>query len=157
MIGEAPGHRGCRWSGIPFTDEIRLIQAENIQNIPLQGDEYIVISEKPHREPSASILWSVFEEILYFPLLWNIFPFHPHPAGNFNKNRTPTQREIESYSYFVNDLLNLFPSIIKVYALGRKSEKKFDEMGIRAEYIRHPANGGANKCKMKIEEISGNM
>lgn len=57
------------------------------------------------------------------PLLWNAFPLHPHKPGNLLSNRTPSKHEIDNLSYILRFLLNdLFPSINKVIALGRKSE-----------------------------------
>lgn len=154
LVGEAPGYNGCRYSGVPFVDEYRLTSEGNVGCLPLQQEGYEILSLKPHKEQSAGIIWSEFAEDSFFPLLWNVFPFHPHEKGDENTNRTPTTNEVKAQRHFVNDILILFPTITEVYALGRTAEKSLKEMGIEAEYIRHPANGGATKCRERIREIS---
>lgn len=150
LIGEAPGYLGCALSGIPFTDEYRLTNPDWKNCLPLQSSGYKVISQAPHREASSTIIWSVLKERNFYPLLWNVFPFHPHKENNRQSNRKPTQKEIECYSYFVEDLLSLFPSIENIYALGRTAEKALPN----TIYIRHPANGGATQCKNQLNDIA---
>jgi len=154
LIGEAPGHRGCRWSGVPFTDEFHLAAGGYVDSHPLSSTQYNIISATPHKESSASTIWSVLTDESYFPLLWNIFPFHPHKPGNHDTNRTPTKEEILSQSYFVIELLQLFPSVETVFALGKQAENRLYNMGISSDYIRHPARGGAAECKAKLREIA---
>lgn len=154
LIGEAPGYRGCALSGIPFTDEYRLTPNGSVGCLPLTQSGYRILSQKPHREGSATVIWESFSEKAYFPMLWNIFPFHPHKQYNLNSNRTPTSEEVARYNYFVNDLLRLLPSIQEVFAVGRTSEKMLNEMGIRVTYIRHPANGGSKACRTKILSLT---
>jgi len=47
-------------------------------------------------------------------------------------------------------LVREFP-LAKVVAVGRKAEKSLKTMDIRAEYVRHPANGGATKFAQGLE------
>ena len=79
FIGEAPSHRGCLLTGIPFTDEIQLKCCEN--NYALgdwKGKEARRIYKKRTIvELSASKVWPMMREYQIVPLLWNSFPFHP--------------------------------------------------------------------------------
>jgi hypothetical protein len=108
-------------------------------------------------ENSATQIWSVLSELSFFPALWNILPFHPHEANDRKSNRTPTPREVREYSYFVEELLNLFPSINResgIFAIGRKAEERLKELGKNVSYIRHPSHGGAGECRKQIVKIS---
>lgn len=108
LIGEAPGHGGCRWTGIPFTDEYRLTEEGSNGCLPLLQDGYRIVSDKPHKEQSATFIWNVLSEKAYYPVLWNVFPFHPHNPGDDNSNRTPTPDEVDKNKYVLTDLLSLF-------------------------------------------------
>ncbi|MCL2247356.1 MAG: uracil-DNA glycosylase [Lentimicrobiaceae bacterium] len=157
FVGEAAGHLGCALSGIPFTDEYRLTPAGKSGCLPLLSPKYAIISDESHRENSATLIWNVFSELSFFPVLWNIVPFHPHNVNDRSSNRTPTPSEIGKYSRFVEDILVLFPSINRengIFAIGRKSEAGLLDMGINASYIRHPSHGGSTKCREHIIKIA---
>ena len=163
FVGEAPGYGGCALTGIPFTDEFRLISSGKTECFPLLSSDYGIVSEVPHKkEESATIIWDVFSRTSFFPLLWNIVPFHPHESNNSESNRTPEISEIEAHCWFVKDLLELFPSINQengIYAVGRKPQRGLENMRLLktnddSKYIRHPANGGEKKCREKIIEIA---
>ena len=101
FVGEAAGHLGCALSGIPFTDEYKLTPAGKIGCLPLLSSDYTIISDQAHRENSATSIWSVLSELSFYPVLWNIVPFHPHNANDQNSNRTPNPLEIREHSHFI--------------------------------------------------------
>ena len=157
FVGEAAGHLGCALSGIPFTDEYRLTIAGKNGCPPLLSSDYAIISDEPHKENSATLIWSVFSELSFYPILWNIVPFHPHNENDQNSNRTPTPSEVRKYSRFVEDILNLFPAIDRengVFAVGKKPEARLIDMGENVSYIRHPSHGGNSKCREQITKIA---
>ena len=167
FVGEAPGYLGCALSGIPFTDEFRLTEQGRKGCLPLLEAGYKIAPKnhsKPHKETSARIMWSSFVCNDFFPMLWNIFPFHPHNENSKSSNRTPTQAEIKTHIQVFFDLLILLPSIKNIYAVGREAENMLNKLAednddIRHlvtdnNYIRHPANGGAAECKKNISEIA---
>lgn len=84
ILGEAPGYKGCRLSGIAFTSERVLLQNEFFKNEPIQ---FINEKDKLESEISATIVWSEISKLNKLPLLWNIFPFHP--------TQRTTQRQTE--------------------------------------------------------------
>ncbi len=140
ILGEAPGYKGCRLSGIAFTSERVLSQNEFFKNEPIQ---FINEKDKLESEISATIVWTEISKLNEQPLIWNIFPFHPHQVSDTKTNRTPTAKELEEGKRFLDDLLQIF-DIKKIIALGRKPESQLEKIGLPFSYIRHPANGGKN-------------
>lgn len=140
LLGEAPGYKGCRLSGIGFTSEKVLFDNPFFQNEQI---EFINKSDKLESEISATIVWSEISRLTSKPLIWNIFPFHPHSATDIQSNRTPTNTELEEGKRFLRDLLQIF-KIQKIIALGRKPESQLTDIEIPSAYVRHPANGGKN-------------
>jgi hypothetical protein len=114
LVGEAPGYRGARVSGIPFTSERQLTGSG-----PAEATATIV-----HRVLARL---GVGDEVL----LWNVVPTHP---GTTTSNRRPTRAEVEASAPFLQQLTR---DRIPV-AVGRLAAAALD-----APYIRHPSHGGA--------------
>lgn len=140
ILGEAPGYKGCRLSGVAFTSERVLSENEFFKNEPIQ---FINEPGKLESEISATIVWAEISKLMEQALIWNIFPFHPHATGDVKTNRTPTRTELEEGKSFLDDLLKIF-DIKKIIALGRKPESQLEKIDLPFSYIRHPANGGKN-------------
>jgi len=132
LVGEAPGYNGCRLTGIPFTSEYTIFD-----NKFLIGNSHdFKISDKKQKERTSTIFWNKINELnknktLQLPLLWNIFPYHPHEKGNTEKsNRAPLKDEIDFGFVVLGELLNIFESINMIYAIGNKAKNKLmDENG----------------------------
>ena len=114
LVGEAPGFRGARVSGVPFTSERQLTGAGPA-------------------EATATIVRATLEELELEEdtLCWNAVPTHP---GTETANRRPTRAEIEAGSRFLEQLA----SRRRVLAVGRVAEA-----ATGAAYVRHPSHGGA--------------
>lgn len=139
LLGEAPGYKGCRLTGVPFTSEKILANHDFFKNQNFQ-----FINQTLETEQSATIVWNVLQDFENKPLIWNIFPFHPYDGINLNSNRTPTDTELELGKEYLLKLLHLF-NIELIAAVGRKPESKLQSLNISYEYVRHPANGGKKK------------
>lgn len=91
LVGEAPGYRGCRLTGVPFTSEHLLMN--NMEGLGLFGKEkgYRLASnkEKLLKEATATIIWETLIKHDAVALGWNAFPFHPHKKDNEKSNRAP--------------------------------------------------------------------
>lgn len=144
LLGEAPGHKGARLSGVPFTSEQQLLNGVS-QEIDLfgkkKGYKKTKEFEKEQTEQSATIVWNGIVESGQIPLLWNTYPFHPHKPGSGRTNRTPRVNEVDAGEKFLHEIIDLF-KIKKIVAVGRVAESKCKKLNMACVYLRHPSHGG---------------
>lgn len=154
LVGEAPGYRGCRLTGIPFTSP-RLLEDEPAPH-QLFGENngYHTTKEWPHiqSEASATIMWQLLSTLPNVPLLWNAFPFHPHKPGNPQSNRPPKSSEIALGRPFLIQLLNLFP-VTHIIAVGNKADSALTKWQIPHNKVRHPSHGGKQQFREGILKL----
>ena len=124
LVGEAPGYRGARVSGIPFTSERQLTGAG-----PAEATATIV------RRALAEL--GCEDDVL----LWNVVPTHP---GTERTNRPPTRAEVAGGLAFVERL----GESRRVIAVGRVAERA---LGVEA--VRHPARGGAASFRAGLRDL----
>ena len=124
LVGEAPGCRGARISGIPFTSERQL-------------------TGSGPAEATATVVHRVLGELglEHEVFLWNVVPTHP---GTETTNRTPTRTEIEGGLRFVNELAHSR----SVVCVGRVAQA-----AIAGAPVRHPAHGGAKEFRSRLIEL----
>ena len=146
LVGEAPGYRGCRLTGVPFTSEHLLMN--NIEGLELFGKEkgYRLALKKDNllKEATATIIWSTLVKYNIMVLSWNAFPFHPYKQDNGESNRTPLKKELLIGEKPLLKIIEMF-NIEKVIAMGNKAEESLNKLSISCEKVRHPAQGGKNE------------
>lgn len=151
LIGEAPGYRGCRLTGIPFTSGVVIKSARHkiFREIGAKIELHEVISES-----TAAMLWEVLDESKPIPVLWNAFPFHPYQSGFPESNRKPNSAEIEEGKRYLELVCELFKPE-KLCSLGRIGEAIFTDLFPRRKiiYIRHPSHGGKKDFVRGMKEI----
>jgi len=124
LVGEAPGFRGARISGLPFTSERQLTGAGPA-------------------EATATVVRRVLGELglEHRVLLWNVVPTHPGDAGS---NRRPNRTEVEQGLPFALELA----ATRTVVPVGRVAHAV-----LGGRYLRHPSHGGAAAFRAGLECI----
>lgn len=148
LVGEAPGYKGCKITGIPFSSVKVLMGTEHPLFHAIKPQ--LSISDDALRnmtsENTATIVWQYLVDKKTVPLFWNSFPFHPHPKNKENKNRAPNSKEISQGIIYLQQLYTIFrPDIVA--GIGVKgvecAKKAYPELTIK--YIRHPSYGGKSE------------
>lgn len=146
MVGEAPGYRGCRLTGVPFTSEHLLMN--NMPGLKLFGSEagYKLALEKDKllKEATATIIWETLLKYGITAAAWNAFPFHPHKKDEAESNRAPLKQELIIGERPLMQMIEMF-NIKKVIAVGGKAEQSLSKLSIGCHKVRHPAQGGKNE------------
>jgi uracil-DNA glycosylase len=154
LVGEAPGYRGSRITGVPYTSEHLLMN--NMEGVELFGEDkgYRLPSDKDKllKEPTATIIWNTLLKYNLTMLGWNAFPFHPYKEGNEESNRTPLKKELLIGEKLLHKIIEMF-NIEKVIAMGNKAEESLNKLGISCDKVRHPAQGGKNEFDDGIRKI----
>jgi hypothetical protein len=154
LLGEAPSHRGCRFTGIAFCSEMELLHKRDLvarEPLELTSRE---AATKPQRERSAAVIWGEIERAgkPFEVVLWNAFPWHPYvdadgerdgPCGP-SSNRKPKLNEVAQGRAAFDALLRCFTRRLDVFAIGKVAETALARWGEAhcAGYVRHPAQGG---------------
>ena len=158
LVGEAPGYRGSRLTGVPFTSEYLLMH--NKEGLTLFGEEngyeLPIEKEKLLKEATATIIWeTMLKEELVF-LSWNPFPFHPHRINEEKSNRMPTKKELMIGEVFLLDLVRLY-QIEEIITMGNKAYESLTKLGIKCQKVRHPAQGGKKEFVAGVKQIKENL
>ena len=143
LVGEAPGYRGMRITGVPFTN-VGLLE-RGIPQLGLLGTRrgYELPDPLPPiaAEPTATVVWSTLVELEFVPLMWSAFPLHPHRPGAPLTNRRPTTAETAAWAWSWQELERIF-AIEAVVAVGNVGAEALARAGRTVPRVRHPAHGG---------------
>ncbi|MEV5054130.1 uracil-DNA glycosylase [Arthrobacter sp. LAR12-1-1.1] len=154
LLGEAPGFRGMRITGIPFTNRSMLEGPANEFGLFGPGKGYVLPadSEGIAAEPTATVMWQVLAELEFLPLLWSACPWHTHVPGRPLSNRTPRASEAALGTPFWQALIEAF-RIETVVAVGNVAHRSLQRSGLDVPKIRHPAHGGRAGFKRGLQEL----
>jgi uracil-DNA glycosylase len=143
LVGEAPGYRGMRITGVPFTNAV--ILERGVPELGLLGaaNGYALPDPLPAvaAEPTATVMWTTLVEFGFVPVLWSAFPLHPHRPGAPLTNRRPTTTETAAWAWSWQELERIF-AIDAVVAVGNVGAEALARAGRAVPRVRHPAHGG---------------
>ncbi|WP_426226450.1 uracil-DNA glycosylase [Pseudarthrobacter sp. DSP2-3-2b1] len=154
LLGEAPGFRGMRITGVPFTNRTMFAGPANGLGLfgPGKGYELPAEAVGVAAEPTATVMWEVLTELQFLPLLWSACPWHTHVPGRPRSNRTPTAVEAGLGTTFWQELTELF-GIGTIVAVGNIAHRNLVRNGLDVPKVRHPAHGGRSRFKQGLEEL----
>jgi len=148
-MGRDLGYRGGRRTGLALTDEYHL--PEMIQRYP--GSNFMQATMGPAvAERTASEIWSVLRSVTLPPLLWNVFPFHPHEPGNPFSNRKFTVRELQQVEN-LNEILIKWLKVRRVVAIGQDAFNYASRFDVEVVAIRHPSYGGVKEFRSGMSAL----
>ena len=149
-IGRDLGYRGGRRTGLALTDDIHFSEYLKRWDIeftrPTKGE--------PVPERTATVIWSILDQINEPIFLWNVFPLHPYQKGNPFSNRAHNAKEKEAGKEFLSLLIEyLKPK--KVIAIGNDAAEAIKSILKQEEIIkvRHPSYGGQNQFLSQIRSL----
>jgi uracil-DNA glycosylase len=152
LIGEAPGYRGCHFSGVPFTNEALLCDG----SIPRIGRcQRITSRPTPWKEASATVVWEALYRagIAEQVVMWNAFAFHPFEPGRPMSNRSPTRSEWIASLDILRNVVDHFRGA-RVVAVGNVANSALEKAGITFSLkVRHPSMGGVPEFRDGIAKL----
>jgi hypothetical protein len=168
LLGEAPSHRGCRFTGIAFCSEVELTHKPDLVARRRLELTSVDSDTKPMRERSAAVIWGELERggCAHEVVLWNAFPWHPYrapaeagdatvgPCGP-SSNRKPRNAEVEEGREALAALTKCFTHDLAIFAVGKVAEDalaRWPQFRC-AGYIRHPAQGGETRFRSQFREL----
>jgi uracil-DNA glycosylase len=158
IIGEALGYRGGHFSGIPMTSErmLRSKQPVIVTGIKPRRTSKPSVCPDGFSEPTATIVWGALLKIGVLPdefVLWNAFPWHSFdPQRGLLSNRMPNKSEQAAGLPVLRAFLESF-RCEQIVALGKIAAAQFEQLGVNAHGVRHPASGGAKLFREQIEKV----
>lgn len=148
-MGRDLGYRGGRRTGLALTDEYHL--SELAKRYP--GCQSRQATRGPAvAERTAAEIWAVLRVVETPPLLWNVFPFHPHEPDNPFSNRRFTARELGQVDE-LNSALIAWLQIRQIVAIGQDAAQYAQRFDVKVIAIRHPSYGGIREFREGMQKL----
>jgi hypothetical protein len=148
-MGRDLGYRGGRRTGLALTDECRL---ELMDKAYPGASPSKATKGPPVAERTAAEIWAVVSRLERPPLLWNVFPFHPHEAGDPMTNRRFTKQELAVVAD-LNQALISWLGVKRIISIGQDAATYAASFGISVDCVRHPSYGGVVEFRQGISRM----
>lgn len=150
-MGRDLGYRGGRRTGLALTDEQNLLDLARAYpgSKPKKATRGPVVAER-----TAAEIWGILCRLKHPPLLWNVFPFHPHEPDDPMTNRRFTARELASVTELNRELIQGL-GIKRIICIGQDAAVYAELFGVQTEVVRHPSYGGVRKFRMGMQQLYG--
>ena len=149
-IGRDLGYRGGRRTGLALTDDVHLLMHAQRWSVPVDrattGD---MVAER-----TAAVIWGVLEQLSQPVFLWNVFPFHPHPAEDQFSNRSHSRRERDTGEALLAELVTMMHPT-RLVAIGNDAAVSARRVAGHVELIhaRHPSYGGQRDFVQQMHSL----
>lgn len=150
-MGRDLGYRGGRRTGLALTDEQNLLGLANAYpgSKPKKATRGPVVAER-----TAAEIWALICRLKHPPLLWNVFPFHPHEPDAPMTNRRFTARELANVTELNGELIHGL-GIKRIICIGQDAAGYAESFGVRTEVVRHPSYGGVKEFRKGMQQLYG--
>ncbi|RJG11713.1 uracil-DNA glycosylase [Massilia cavernae] len=150
-MGRDLGYRGGRRTGLALTDESHLAEfaARYPGSTPKRATRGPLVAER-----TATEIWAAISALPHPPLLWNVFPFHPHEREDEMTNRRYAAYELQAVDGLNRELVSWL-KIRRIVCIGQDAAKYAGSFGVEVECIRHPSYGGVSDFRSGIERLYG--
>ncbi len=152
-MGRDLGYRGGRRTGLALTDEYHLFDLQKL----FPGS---ILSRATHgnavAERTAAEIWAALGALPCPPLLWNVFPLHPHESGAPLTNRCFTAKELAEVDD-LNASLIAWLGVTRIVSIGQDAARYAKRFGVEIKIVRHPSYGGITDFRRGIAEVYGLM
>ncbi|MET3497828.1 hypothetical protein ABIC90_004897 [Variovorax boronicumulans] len=148
-MGRDLGYRGGRRTGLAFTDEAHLARVCSVYS----GANANKATRTPAvAERTASEVWRIISSLKDPPLLWNVFPLHPHEAEHSFTNRKFSSSELKRVDD-INAELFAWLNIRRIVAVGVDATRYSARFGLKIFPVRHPSYGGLVQFRKDMRVI----
>jgi hypothetical protein len=151
-IGRDLGYRGGRRTGLALTDDIHI--GQHTKRWDLEPDDARPTKGGAIAERTAAVIWGMLDNIDARIFLWNVFPLHPHEAGDPFTNRQHNAVERRAGEELLRMLINLLrPS--RIVAIGNDAAAAAQRItdAIPVICVRHPSYGGQTQFQRQISDL----
>ena len=150
-MGRDLGYKGGRRTGLALTDEAHLAEMGALFSVAglSKATKGAVVSER-----TAAEVWAFLRVLPQPPLLWNVFPLHPHEPGNALSNRKFTKHELKQVHH-LNQSLFVWLDIKRIVAIGQDAQAYAATFPLEMIPVRHPSYGGMTDFRASIERAYG--
>lgn len=144
-MGRDLGYRGGRRTGLALTDEFHLDKFHHVFEVGMKKST----KGAAFKERTATEIWSLLFQLPITPLLWNVFPFHPHEPDNPMSNRKFSAKELRLAEEINYSLIREL-GIQEIIAIGNDAESYSKRFGLKVTKVRHPSYGGVKDFRKGI-------
>jgi hypothetical protein len=148
-MGRDLGYRGGRRTGLALTDEHHLHSMPHVY----PGTESARTTRGPAvKERTAAEIWAVLGLLEVPPLLWNVFPYHPHEPDQPFTNRRFTARELQEVDDLNAELFEWL-GIKRIISIGQDAATYALKFGVEVLCVRHPSYGGVTEFRQGMGDL----
>jgi hypothetical protein len=150
-MGRDLGYRGGRRTGLALTDERHLSEVSTSYpgTCPIRATHGPAIVER-----TASEIWGALAQLDRPPLLWNVFPFHPHDSDEPFTNRRFKAGELAEVNELNHALIGWL-GIRRIICIGRDAAQYATTLGVEVDCVRHPSYGGVRDFRAGVKCLYG--